>query len=87
MPFIGKCGHCGKVCGFKLKECKKCIGNLHSGCVDSEGGNKTKSGGFNKTYNFCGLKRHKEAGCFKNFPEKSQSWYKEKIVKTKPSLI
>ena len=31
--------------------------------------------------NFCGLKGHKEIGCFKKFPEKAPAWYKEKIAK------
>ena len=84
--FKGKCGNCGKVCGFKSKECKKCKGNLHGGRTDGDRGGNTKTGGSNKTCNFCGLKGHKEEGCFKKFPDKAPSWYKEKAANTKLAL-
>ena len=81
--FKGKCGNCSKVCRFISKECKKRKGNLHGGCTDGDSGGNTKTGGSNKMCNFCGLKGHKEEGCFKKFPEKAPSWYKEKNTKTK----
>ena len=31
---------------------------------------------------FCGLKGPKETGCFKKFPKKAPSWYKENVVKS-----
>jgi hypothetical protein len=31
--------------------------------------------------NFCGLKGHKEAGCFKKYPKKAPAWFKEKTTK------
>ena len=36
--------------------------------------------------NFCGLKVHKDEGCFKKFPEKAPYWYKEKTAKTESAL-
>ena len=76
--FKGKCRNCGKVCGFKAKECKKRKGELHGGRVNGDSEGNTSS---SKTCNFCGLKGHKEAGCFKKFPEKAPAWYKEKNSK------
>ncbi len=35
----------------------------------------------NKKCNFCGLKGHKEAECYKKHPEKAPVWYKEKTTK------
>ncbi len=74
----GKCGNCGKVCEYKSKECKKRKGNLHGGRTNNNNGGNSS----NKTCNFCGLKGHKEEGCFKKFPDKAPSWYKENAAKT-----
>jgi len=79
--FKGKCRNCGKVCGFKAKECKKHKGELHGGRSNGKSEGYTNNGGSGKTCNFCGLKGHKETGCFKKFPEKAPAWYKEKAVK------
>ena len=79
--FKGKCRNCGKVCGFKVKKCKKRKGELHSGCNNGDSEGNTNSGGSSKTCNFCGLEGHKEAGCFTKFPEKAPTWYKEKTAK------
>jgi hypothetical protein len=78
----GKCRNCGKVCGFKAKECKKRKGELHGGRSNGESEGNTNNGGSGKTCNFCGLIGHKETGCFKKFPEKAPAWYKEKNAKT-----
>ena len=67
--------------GFKSKECKKCKGELHGGCNNGDGEGNTNNGGSGKTYNFCGMKGHKESGCFKKFPKKAPAWYKDKTVK------
>jgi hypothetical protein len=76
--FKGKCRNCGKVCGYKAADCKKRKGNLHGGRGNNdEGGNSS-----NKKCNFCGLKGHKEAECYKKHPEKAPAWYKEKAAKT-----
>ena len=85
--FKGKCGNCSKVCGFKSKECKKCKGNLHGDRTDGDSEGNMKIGGSNKTCNFCGLKGHKEEGCFKKFPEKAPSWYKEKVAKIESASL
>jgi hypothetical protein len=37
---------------------------LHGGCNNGNSEGNTNNGGLNKTCNFCGLKGHKEAGCF-----------------------
>ena len=66
------------MCGFKAKECKKRKGELHGGRANGDSEGNTSS---SKTCNFCGLKGHKEAGCFKKFPEKAPAWYKEKTTK------
>ena len=50
----------------------------HGGHTNGDSEGNTSS---NKTCNFCGLKGHKEAGCFKKFPEKAPAWYKEKNAK------
>ena len=81
--FKGKCRNCGKVCGFKAKECKKHKGELHSGCSNGKSEGKINNGGSGKRCNFCSLKGHNETGCFKKFPEKALAWYKEKTVKAK----
>ena len=39
---------------------------------DSEGGSSS-----NKKCNFCGLKGHKEAECYKKHPEKAPKWFKD----------
>ena len=78
--FKGKCRNCGKVCGFKAKECKKCKRELHGGHSNGNSEGNANNGGSGKTCNFCGLKGHKETGCFKKFPEKAPAWYKEKTV-------
>ena len=79
--FKGKCRNCGKACGFKAKECKKHKGELHGGRSNGESEGNTNNGGSGKTCNFCGLKGHKETGCFKKFPEKAPAWFKEKTAK------
>ena len=66
--FKGKCRNCGKVCGYKAADCKKCKGELHGGRENSNEGGNT---GSNKKCNFCGLKGHKEAECYKKFPKKA----------------
>ena len=63
--FKGKCGNCSKVCGFKTKEYKKRKGELHCGHNNGNSEGNTNNGGSSKTCTFCGLKGHKEAGCFK----------------------
>jgi hypothetical protein len=77
--FKGKCRNCGKVCVYKAVDCNKCKGELHSGFGNSDEGGNT---GSNKKCNFCGLKGHKEVECYKKFPEKAPTWYKEKAAKT-----
>ena len=52
----------------------------HGGHTNGDSEGNTSS---NKTCNFCGLKGHKEAGCFKKFPKKALAWYKEKNAETK----
>ena len=76
--FRGKCRNCGKVCGYKAADCKKHKGELHGGRGSSKEGGNT---GSNKKGNFCGLKGHKEAECYKKNPEKAPAWYKEKADK------
>ena len=51
---------------------------MHGGCGNSDKGGNT---GSNKKCNFCGLKGHKEAECYKKNPEKAPAWYKEKAAK------
>jgi hypothetical protein len=65
------------VCGFKAKECKKRKGELHGGCSSGKSEGNTNNGGSGKTCHFCGLKGHKETGCFKKFPKKALAWYCE----------
>jgi hypothetical protein len=79
--FKGKCRNCGKVCRFKAKECKKCKEELHGGHNNGDSEGNTSNSGSSKTCNFCGLKGHKEVGCFKKFPEKAPAGYKEKTAK------
>ena len=67
--FKGKCRNCDKVCRFKAKECMKRKGELHSGRNNGDSDGNRSIGGSCKTCNFCCLKGHKEAGCFKKFPE------------------
>jgi hypothetical protein len=56
---------------------------LPNAICTSKGGS-IENGGSNKTCNFCGVKGHKEAQCFKNFPERAPTlWWKEKNAKTK----
>jgi hypothetical protein len=76
--FKGKCRNCGKVCGYKAADCKKRKGELHGGHGNNDEGSKS----LNKKCNFCGLKGHKEAECYKKHPEKAPAWYKEKAAKT-----
>ncbi len=71
--FKGKCWNCGKVCGFKANEC------MHGGLANGDSEGNTSS----SKCNFCGLKGHKEAGCFKKFLKKAPAWYKEKTAKAK----
>ena len=56
----------------------------HKGRKDngSNGGN-TSNGGSNKRCNFCGIKRHKEAKCFKKNSDKASAWWKENQAKVK----
>jgi hypothetical protein len=78
--FKGKGRNCGKVCGYKAADCKKRKGELHGGRGNSDGGGSTS---LNIKCNFCGLKGHKEAECYKKFPEKAPTWYKEKAATSK----
>jgi len=71
------------VCGFKAKECKKHKGELHGGHSNGKSEGNTNNGDSGKTCNFCGLKGHKETGCFTKFPKKAPEWYKEKTMKAK----
>jgi hypothetical protein len=54
---------------------------LHGGRNNGDSEGNTSNGGSGKTCNFCGLKGHKEADCFKKFPEKALAWYKDKTAK------
>ena len=83
--FKRKCRNSSKVCGFKAKECKKCKGELHGGHNNGDSEGNTGNGGSGKTCNFCGLKGHKEAGCFKKFP-KAPARDKEKTVKVESAF-
>ena len=50
--FSRKCFNCGKTCGYRAKECKKCKGDLKGHRTgESEGGN-TGNSGSNKMCNF-----------------------------------
>jgi hypothetical protein len=85
--FKGKCRNCGKVCRFKAYQYKKQRGEMHGGCMNGDDEGNTNNGSSNKTCNFCGLKGHKESGCFKKFPEKAPAWFKEKSAKTKSASL
>ena len=67
---------------YNAAECKKWKGDMHSGHLNGGNGDSTGDGGSNKLSNFCGMKGHKEAQCFKKFPEKAPTWWKEKNAKT-----
>jgi hypothetical protein len=65
----------------KQRNAKKHKGELHGGRYNSNSEGDTNNGSSGETCNFCGLKGHKEAGCFKKFPEKAPAWFKEKTTK------
>ena len=46
-------------------------GGLYGGRNNGGSEGNTINGGSGKMCNFCGLKGHKEAGCFKKFPKKA----------------
>ena len=56
---------------------------MHGGRNNGDSAGNTNNGSSGKTCNFCGLKGHEEASCFKKFPEKAPAWFKEKTAKAK----
>ena len=84
--FSRKCFNCGKACGYRAKECRKCKGDLKgSSTGQSEGGN-TGNSGSKKMCNFCGVKGHKESQCFKKNPQKAPAWWKAKNDKAESAI-
>jgi len=77
--FKGKCRNCGKVCGFKAKECKKHKGELHGGCRNGESEGNTDNGGSGKMCNFCGLKGHKKQVVLRSFLRKHRPGIKKRL--------
>ena len=79
--FKEKCRNCGKVCGFKAKECKKHKGEMHVGHNNDNSESNTNNGGSGKMCNFCRVKGHEESQCFKKNPGEVPKWWKEKNAK------
>jgi hypothetical protein len=77
--FKGKCRNCGKVCGFKAKECKKCKGELHGRRSNGKSEGNTNKGGSGKMCNFCGLKGHIEQVVLRSFPRKLRPGTKKRL--------
>ena len=52
-------------CVDSRQKYKKHKGELHGGHNNGNSEGNTSNGGLSKTFNFCCLKGHEEAGCFK----------------------